>query len=144
MNQKILTFTMSNITVKEYYLQSPAVLCSVDVRENDVLTLNVTRYWVQKGHGKVEIIINNYCDFRTLIQLDIENLLVNTIDKICEISTIKTATIYDDYQCLNDCESSDFQGIWQICNNGILVKDRVFDLMAFRACFHIDDIFSDY
>lgn len=131
---------MSNITVNEYFIQSPSLVCSIEISENGSLTCNVTRYWVKKGRGNILIVFNNNCDFRTVIQLDIASILTSTIDKICEISMVKSASIYDNSHSLKNCDPDIFREVWNLCNDGILVNGYLFKLSEFRVSFDVEDV----
>jgi hypothetical protein len=139
MNLNILTFTMSNITVNEFFVQSPSIVCSIEIHDQGHLICNVTRYWVEKGKGNILILFNNNCDFRTVIQIDIAAILVSTVDKICEISTVNSASIYDNIHIMKECEPYIFKEIWHLCNDGILVDGHVFRLSEFRVSFDIEN-----
>lgn len=140
MTLEILTFIMPNVTINEFFIQSPSLICAIEIHDNGCLVCNVTRYWVTKGSGTITLTFINHCDFRTAIQLDIASILTDTIDKLCEISQVKNATMYDNSQSLKNCDPSVFKEIWSLCNDGILIDDHIFRLSEFRVIMEIENI----
>jgi len=134
------TLTMSNITVINYDDQSPMVTCVIDMSDQNTFTCHVHKMWVDKGEGKIVVRFRNNADFRTIVQVDIKNILVEFDKSLPTGCEVTVASIYDNHQQLIGLGIDTFSDVWTVCNNTLMIGQNLFDVSQT----HIEFLLADY
>jgi len=128
----ILTSTMSNIKITQYYVQSPLIACVINIKEDGSIKCDVHKMWVEKGTGKVIVTFRNHSDFRTLIQLDVGAILMKVFENCEDLGLVIDVCMEDNENVISECTREDFSNGWSICNDALMVKENLFKLSEFN------------
>lgn len=132
------TYTMSNITVVEYYHQALSINIIIEIKDNGDMVCNVHRIWTTLGDGKVIVTFQNQADFRTVISMDMKQICEKALDHVQEIETINSVEMFDASTRLSQNELSIFNETWHICNDAIMIAGKLYRLSEFHLWFKVD------
>lgn len=139
LRMSILTFTMSNINIIEHKVQSPFIAMVIKLTEDGSLTCHLHHMWVTKGTGKVVITFENHADFRTGMIIDMQEVILRTLQDTSDDGKVISASIYDKEQIIDPCDQSYFVGGWTFCNDGVAIGEHVFRLSELHVEFQLED-----
>jgi len=128
LQMELLTYTMPNIQINNNINYAVFVECRIHVRESQYLAVDVNQFTVAPGTGSMILTIENNADFRSIVQININEVIAALTPLIMIPDEIDNIYVYDKHSDRLEYDDGNDDLVWNLCHKAINIGEKFYDV----------------